>query len=96
MCCLGFACLQLSDLTPNDILVVGEPRGVRTEEEIPHLTTRNEDDDLVNTDFSSEAIPINDDMLIDDHERMARLRALARKHGLAFRFTHQNEKKLGR
>lgn len=100
MCCLGFAMLQLTDATEADITDVGEPGEIGWEFECPDyspLAHREEYLDavlgryeyLVNSEFSESAIAINDDPEIDDRERMKRLRALAREHGLQFRFINQ-------
>ena len=84
MCCLGFYCLQLGELTENEIKNKGDFTSFDPDELL--LTNENiqnvafvydEDGDdtkrINNTLFSDEAIEINDDRNIDNYTREQKL-----------------------
>jgi hypothetical protein len=83
MCCLGFYCLQLGELTENEIKHKGDFASFDVDESL--LKNKNmkkvafvydEDGEnavILNTLFSDEAIEINDDGNIDSYTREQKL-----------------------
>lgn len=83
MCCLGFYCLQLGDLTEDKIKRKGDFGDFGSDEslfknknieKVAFVYDENsEDATIMNTDFSDEAIEINDDGNIDSYTREQKL-----------------------
>jgi hypothetical protein len=99
-CCLGFVAKKLG-YTDASLMAVGTPAELEDHPSrnsnvlcYPRLTDNG--DDVRITRFTSLATEINDDREISDTERMSRLRALGRKHGVLFRFANIPKKKKGK
>lgn len=80
MCCLGQWIPQLNpEVQNNDLLDEGEPCNITTEIELLSIT--NFDGDIVNTEFSDNAIAINDNTVTTPKEKINGLRVLLSKQG---------------
>lgn len=70
MCCLGFYCLQLGEVSKNEILGIGLPEDLNNvnvyDDAMLHLVN---EDDLRNTHFTHRAIDINDSEELTNEER---------------------------
>lgn len=70
MCCLGFYCLQLGEISKNQILGISLPEDLNNvnvyDDAMLHLVYKN---DLRNTHFTEEAIDINDAEELTNEER---------------------------
>lgn len=70
MCCLGFYCLQLGEVSKNEILGIALPEELNNvnvyDDAMLHLVHEN---DLRNTHFTEEAINMNDSEELTNEER---------------------------
>lgn len=97
MCCLGFACLALG-VSKEQLLDKSTPEDLDckleglTEERssyhnnVEERSSYHNNVEYVNSDFSNEAVEINDDGDISDKEREAALTTLARSSKFDFKF----------
>jgi len=70
MCCLGFYCLQIGEISKNEILGIGLPEDLNDiniyDDDMLHLVN---EDNLRNTIFTTKAIEINDAKLLTNEQR---------------------------
>jgi hypothetical protein len=71
MCCLGFYCLQLGELTENEIRGIGFPEDIRSDNLNDNMFHLIRKDNIIYGDtwFTTTAANINDDSTLDNAER---------------------------
>jgi hypothetical protein len=84
MCCLGFRCHQMG-IPKEDLLDRGGPWELSFKWNIPDLL--DEDVSYKNSDFTDEAIDINDDVLLTPAEREIAIKNHFKKIGVIVEFT---------
>lgn len=82
-CCLGFASQQIGDLKDGDLLNRTYPSSLGI---VVKDLSEIVNGDVENTEFSKEAVKINDSSIITDAEREAKLKELTIKHKCDFQF----------
>lgn len=88
-CCLGHYCIQLANLGPTDLNKLSEPSDLGMNIDGLAEATYNEYHDVSygdNTDFTQDAMGINDDNSITEEEREAKLIELFRLNDIALEF----------